>query len=355
MIVPHAPQRFRHDFDVFLSHNSTDKVIVGELKAVLEKQGLSVWLDMEQLRPGLNWSLLLEQGLQSSGSVVVALGSAGMGPWQSEEVGVSLNHAVTLGRPVIPVFLPGCPKDQSVHGFLSSRGWVDFRDGFSDAQIESLVWGITGEKRCKTSHGFSTGNPESRKWILIAGSGGAIPRPKSFRPLCEVIGSQLAMSGFSLVTGGWEGVDDCVARSFAKRILKNGSALSGRLVQIMKEGSTPNFPAGRLICEPSEMAAWRSSIQRADGVVLVGGMGGTYQTGIWASESGKPVFPLADTQGRLGSHTDAYRFFHEMKQDWGSFPLSKLLSEADFECLGNPTPEVVSDLICLLNKTLLRA
>ena len=63
----------RTGFDTFLTHNSNDKPIVRELKRVLEARGLTVWFDEDQLRPGLIWQPLLEQGLQRAGSVIVAL------------------------------------------------------------------------------------------------------------------------------------------------------------------------------------------------------------------------------------------------------------------------------------------
>ena len=55
----------RSDFDVFLSHNSKDKPIVRELKQALTARKLTVWFDEDELRPGLAWQPLLEQGLQT--------------------------------------------------------------------------------------------------------------------------------------------------------------------------------------------------------------------------------------------------------------------------------------------------
>jgi hypothetical protein len=355
MSTDYSCETFHRDFDVFLSHNSEDKRPARELKKQLEEAGISVWFDREQLRPGQKWQPLLLEGLQSSGSFIVALGPAGLGRWQTEEVEQALRCNVSLGRPIIPVFLPGSSRNQEFDGFLAGRMWVDFRGGFSGPLIDVLIWGITGKKSFKGVRPMMVDMPQTTKWILIAGSGGITPRPKSFKPLCERIGAELASPGFCLVTGGWDGVDSEVARSFAKQILKNGQALSGRLVQIMKDGDAPSFPAGRLLLEMTENAAWKNSIQRADAVVLVGGMGGTYQTGEWALDQGKPVLPLADTQGALMSHGDAYRFYHEIKRNWNSSPLSKLLSEDDFECLGNPIPEVVTDLIRLLKKVLFKS
>jgi hypothetical protein len=61
-------------FDVFLSHNSKDKPTVRELKKLLAARGLEVWLDEDELRPGIPWQELLESGIKSSSSVAVLVG-----------------------------------------------------------------------------------------------------------------------------------------------------------------------------------------------------------------------------------------------------------------------------------------
>ncbi len=43
------------DFDVFLSHNSRDKPAVRKLKRRLIGYQLTVWLDEDELRPGIPW------------------------------------------------------------------------------------------------------------------------------------------------------------------------------------------------------------------------------------------------------------------------------------------------------------
>jgi hypothetical protein len=299
-----------------------------------------------------NWQPLLEEGLQRAGSVVVAMGCSGMGSWQTEETQLALNHAQALERPVIPVLLPNCHSGSSLSGFLASRTWVDLRDGYSDEQISRLVWGVTGEKPSLIDTLGPAQSPVATNWILVAGSGGLTPRPAKIDEVSERLGTALATAGFSLVTGGWNGVDHNVARAFAERIQQNGQSLSGRLVQVMRKGATPHFPAGRLVSGGSEETAWRLSIERADAVVLVGGVGGTYQTGDWAQQAGKPVFPLADTRGPLHTHEDAYKFYFAMLQHWSRNPVSRFLTEDQFRDLGNPVPGVVADLVRLLKLTL---
>ena len=134
------------NFDVFLSHNSLDKPVVRELKRVLGEAGLSCWLDVDELVPGENWQLGLEAGIRNSVSAAVCFGPAGIGPWEDEEMQTVLIRAVKEKRRVIPVLLPGAPKEPAIPVFLGNRTWVDLRSGLTGENLNRLIWGITGRK-----------------------------------------------------------------------------------------------------------------------------------------------------------------------------------------------------------------
>jgi hypothetical protein len=134
-------------FDVFLSYTGRDKPAVRQLKEHLVKFPLKVWLDQDELRPGVPWQNLLEDGIKNSSSVAVVIGSDGEGPWQREEMQGALQLAVKDKRPVIPVLLPGAPSTEpELPMFLGNRTWVDLRQGITPKGIGDLVWGITGNK-----------------------------------------------------------------------------------------------------------------------------------------------------------------------------------------------------------------
>jgi phosphotransferase system HPr-like phosphotransfer protein/mannitol/fructose-specific phosphotransferase system IIA component (Ntr-type) len=137
-------QEFQND--VFLSHNSKDKPVVRELKRRLAAKGLTVWLDEDELRPGIPWQELLEIGIRSSRSVVVVIGKDGLGPWENEEMQAALILAVDNKRPVIPVLMPGAQTMPRLPMFLGIRTWVDLRTDLNDDGVGRLVWGITGAK-----------------------------------------------------------------------------------------------------------------------------------------------------------------------------------------------------------------
>ncbi|MCY2987240.1 MAG: toll/interleukin-1 receptor domain-containing protein [Planctomycetota bacterium] len=133
-------------FAVFLSHNSKDKPTVRELKRSLTTHGFAVWLDEDELRPGIPWQQLLESGIRASGSVAVLVGKDGFGPWEDEEMQAAIVLAVKDKRPVIPVLLPGAATQPELPMFLGNRTWVDLRSGLTDDGLAKLIWGITGKK-----------------------------------------------------------------------------------------------------------------------------------------------------------------------------------------------------------------
>lgn len=155
-----------NSFDIFLSHNSKDKAIIRELKRLLQSQGLTVWFDEDELRPGSSWHDGIELGIRQSRSVAVLVGSDGMGPWEKVEYEIALVRAINMGWPVIPVLLPNAPTKPELPATLSSRAWVDLREQDMADGVQALIWGITGKK------GETPRAPSGRKKPVIAGKPG---------------------------------------------------------------------------------------------------------------------------------------------------------------------------------------
>jgi len=141
-------------FDCFLSHNSRDKPAVRALAEGLRARGISVWLDEDQLRPGIPWQPLLESGIRASWSVAVLVGADGLGPWEDLEMQAALSLAVKDGCPVIPVLLADAPAKPELPMFLSERIWVDLRpraDSGYLTPLDRLIFGITGRPGPRTA------------------------------------------------------------------------------------------------------------------------------------------------------------------------------------------------------------
>jgi hypothetical protein len=133
-------------FDVFLSYNWQDKPQARKLAQALRKRGVTVWLDEEQLKPGVSWLVAIENIIQTTRTAAVLIGGSGLGPWEDPEMRACLSQFVARRLPVIPVLLPNAPKQPQLPLFLQGFTWVDFRQGFTLDNLDRLIWGITGRK-----------------------------------------------------------------------------------------------------------------------------------------------------------------------------------------------------------------
>jgi len=180
------------EFDVFLSHNSQDKPVVEEIAVRLRAEGLSVWLDEWELRPGFPWQEGLEEGVRASRAVAVFVGASGLGAWEEPEMRAFLARSRRETIPVIPVLLPGCPDSPKLSLFLEALTWVDLREGVTEEGLAKLIWGITGTKD-DPQPPVATGK-RKRRGFLIA------PQTRKVR---WSWGIGLSLLGVLLTLGAW--------------------------------------------------------------------------------------------------------------------------------------------------------
>lgn len=138
-------KRLAGQFDVFLCHNSADKPAIKRVAQQLKEVGILPWLDAWEMPPGQLWEPLLEQQIGNIRAAAVFVGSAGIGPWQQEEVSCFLLEFVQRKAPVIPVLLADAPTKPELPKLLRTRTWVDFRAADPDP-MKMLIWGITGRR-----------------------------------------------------------------------------------------------------------------------------------------------------------------------------------------------------------------
>jgi hypothetical protein len=66
-------------YDVFLSHSSKDKAVVRPLAERLRTDGLRVWLDEWEIKPGHNIPAKIEEGLEHSRVLVLCMSANAFG------------------------------------------------------------------------------------------------------------------------------------------------------------------------------------------------------------------------------------------------------------------------------------
>src|SRR3954462_8692041 len=97
-------------YDVFLSHASSDKPLVEELARRLARENLKPWLDKWNLIPGEPWQPAIEAALADCAACAGVIGPSGIGAWHREEMGVAIDRRVgdrERAFRVVPVLLPG--------------------------------------------------------------------------------------------------------------------------------------------------------------------------------------------------------------------------------------------------------
>jgi hypothetical protein len=193
-----------------------------------------------------------------------------------------------------------------------------------------------------------------RKWVLVTGTGTDQSLIAKVSATAEQLGRSLAAYGFGLVTGGWPGVDEQIARSFNRELSKRHRPLENFLIQVVEENVTPAFPGGDLrIVKAGGFGdrllnlfdAWISkALEEADIVIVVEGAGGAGKIAKAALGNRKVVLPLADTDG------DAKKLYWEMYMYWDKTqPLMSNVSKKQFAIAAREAPAVVQDIIVLLD------
>ena len=102
-------------YDVFLSHSSKDKTIVRDIAERLKKDGVKVWFDDWELKPGDSIPSKIEEGLERSRVLVLCMSANAFGSdWAGGAimVGTSSPPKYQLnGSPTNPQSAVGQPLD----------------------------------------------------------------------------------------------------------------------------------------------------------------------------------------------------------------------------------------------------
>src|ERR1044072_6862071 len=109
-LITSDPMKSKFKYDVFLSYNSKDKLLVRKLAECLREAGLSVWFDEWVIQPGDDIYLAIEQGLESSHTLVLCMSSSAFGSgWVTlERNTVLFRDPSNQERRFVPLLLADC-------------------------------------------------------------------------------------------------------------------------------------------------------------------------------------------------------------------------------------------------------
>jgi len=129
------PDEFQ--YDVFLSHNAKDKLIVRDVAERLRKDGVKVWFDEWESRPGDSIPAKIEEGLERSRVLVVCMSANAFGSdWALLESGTfRFRDPLNKERRFIPLRLDDAP----IKGSLGQFHYINWLPPDGDQNYAKLL------------------------------------------------------------------------------------------------------------------------------------------------------------------------------------------------------------------------
>ena len=143
--APHIPEHFGPVWTgqgkrrpVFLSYAHEDKPHADEIYDALAEQGIDVWVDQWELRPGVDWDQKIEEAMRSSRAFVVCLSEIWLdrSGYVKQELAAAL--AISRGREkpfLFPVMVGECQLPEELAKFQAVRAYGEQRA----ANLQSLA------------------------------------------------------------------------------------------------------------------------------------------------------------------------------------------------------------------------
>lgn len=124
---------------VFLMYPHEQKEFALMLSSDLEKAGVKVWLDTNELKPGDNIALKIQEAIRDSQWILLVppIGQKKDG-WVNKEMQMAFNSEKSRERPLI---IPIKTKQGIIPENLKDRLWADFSNRYEDG-LKNLLRGI---------------------------------------------------------------------------------------------------------------------------------------------------------------------------------------------------------------------
>ncbi len=130
------------DYNVFLSHSAKDKPLVRPLAERLRQDGLKVWFDEWEIKPGDSVPAKIEEGLERSRVLVLCMSANAFGSdWAQLEAGTfRFRDPLNQERRFIPLRLDEAP----IRGSLAQFLYINWRPADGDQEYPKLLAGCRG-------------------------------------------------------------------------------------------------------------------------------------------------------------------------------------------------------------------
>lgn len=138
-LVAEIPKREDMSHQVFISYSRKDVESVNAIRDILDRNGISYWIDKEGIFSGENYKEVIVDAIETS-KAVIFVSSANSNA--SINVIRELGYAVKQCRTIIPVLLDDTPFAKSVRLDIADIHQIDFNGGKSSEKelITSILY-----------------------------------------------------------------------------------------------------------------------------------------------------------------------------------------------------------------------
>ncbi|MBX3065935.1 MAG: TIR domain-containing protein [Anaerolineae bacterium] len=120
---------------IFISYSRTDEAFARQLAARLEQDGAEIWLDVDDIPAGANWSNAIQEGLRLCQVMILIFSPESLA---SPNVETEWQDFFDNRKPIIPV-VHRPVQEEDIHFQIRRRQRVDFSQQRFDAAYQQLV------------------------------------------------------------------------------------------------------------------------------------------------------------------------------------------------------------------------
>ncbi len=117
--------------NIFISYSRLDEAFARQLASSLSQAGADVWIDVEDIPVGMNWSTAIQQGLDSCDAMIVIISPGSM---DSKNVENEWQYFLDQSKPIVPILW----QPAKIHFQLNRIQYVDFYNNPYETALDML-------------------------------------------------------------------------------------------------------------------------------------------------------------------------------------------------------------------------
>ncbi|MEM7637539.1 MAG: TIR domain-containing protein [Pseudomonadota bacterium] len=132
-VVPPAPVLDGHDAFVSYSHANAETVL--PIVQSIEADGITVWIDRDEMRAGQNWAGQIVRAIKSADRFCLMCSAQA---FESDHVRREVYLADKYGKKMVPIRLDATEMPEDIEYFLIGRQWIDLFEVAEEDRMKAI-------------------------------------------------------------------------------------------------------------------------------------------------------------------------------------------------------------------------